>query len=579
VTTGASATKIDPITFQIVWARLISVADEIAATLVKTSFSLVVRDNHDYACGIYDISGRMLAQSLQCTPGQAGATPRVVAAMLERYPAHQLSPGDVIIANDPWLCAGHAPDVFIAAPVFRAGKIVGVVCNSAHHIDMGGRLGGTDAREVYEEGLIIPITKLMVAGQPNDDLFRLLRRNVRAADKVIGDLRAQMAANHVGARGVVQMMDETGLESLETLADEIIPRTEAAMRAAIAEIPDGVYAHSVDHDELDPDGKPIRLVVRIEVAGDRVSLDYTGTSPQVPKPINAVFNITRAYSVFPFVAALCPRLPMNDGVFNAVSLVVPQGTVLNPTFPAPGMFRSLLSYYVVELIYGALAKVIPDKVMAPSGTYPLWIQKFAGRFDDGRPFVSHFNAQGGHGARQDRDGNSAVVFPGNIASTSVELFEVDAPMLCERKAFITDSAGPGRFRGGLGQEIVIRSLAKHRISGAASGGRFRHGAVGLDGGKEGGRGRIQFNDGEPFARSSQVFYDRGDFVRLCQPGGGGFGDPLSRDPEHVLRDVRQGVVSLAGAAADYGVAIDRDTLRVNVTETARLRTRNAAAAE
>ncbi len=579
MTTRAPRNDLDPITFQVVWARLISIADEIAATLVKTSFSLVVRDNHDYACGIYDVSGRMLAQSLQCTPGQAGATPRVVAAMLAQYPAASLSPGDVIIANDPWLCAGHAPDIFIAAPVFRRDRIIGIVCNSAHHIDMGGRLGATDAREVYEEGLIIPISKLMIAGQPNDDLFRLLRRNVRASDKVIGDLRAQIAANHVGARGLVQMMDEVGLESLDALADRIIPRTEAAMRAAIAEIPDGVYSHSVDHDELDPDGKPIRLTVRMEIAGDSVSLDYTGTSAQVPKPINAVFNITRAYSVFPFVAALCPRLPMNDGIFNTVRLVVPEGTVLNPTFPAPGMYRSLLSYYVVELIYGALAKVIPHKVMAPSGTYPLWIQKFAGQYDDGRPFVSHFNAQGGQGARQDRDGNSAVVFPGNIASTSVELFEVDAPMLCERKAFIPDSAGPGRFRGGLGQEMVISSLAKHRVSGASSGGRFHAGAQGLDGGKAGGRGSIQFKDGEPFSRSSQVFYDHGDFVRLRQPGGGGFGDPLSRDPEHVLRDVRQGMVSVAGAAADYGVAIDPDTLQLNISETARLRAQNAAAAE
>ena len=579
MTTGASGMGLDPITFQVVWARLISIADEIAATLVKTSFSLVVRDNHDYACGIYDVSGRMLAQSLQCTPGQAGATPRVVAAMLEQYPADELLLGDVIIANDPWLCAGHAPDVFIAAPVFRKGKIVGVVCNSAHHIDMGGRLGGTDAREVYEEGLIIPITKLMRAGEPNDDLFRLLRRNVRASDKVVGDLRAQMAANHVGARGLVQLMDETGLESLDALADEIIPRTEAAMRAAIAEIPDGVYNHAVDHDELAPDGKPIRLVVRMEVAGDTVSLDYTGTSPQVPKPINAVFNITRAYSVFPFVAALCPRLPMNDGIFNAVTLHVPEGTVLNPTFPAPGMFRSLLSYYVVELIYGALAQVIPHKVMAPSGTYPLWIQKFAGQFDDGRSFVSHFNAQGGHGARQDRDGNSAVVFPGNIASTSVELFEVDAPMMCERKAFIPDSAGPGRFRGGLGQEIILRSRAKHRVSGAASGGRFRSGAMGLDGGKEGGRGSIQFNGGKPFERSSQVFYDNGDTIRLCQPGGGGFGDPFSRDPARVLHDVRQGVVSVEAAKADYGVAIDPDVMQVDVAATATLRDPKAAAAE
>jgi N-methylhydantoinase B len=264
---------------------------------------------------------------------------------------------------------------------------------------------------------------------------------------------------------------------------------------------------------------------------------------------------------------------MNAGCFRPVRLHVPEGTVLNPTFPAPGMFRSLLSYYTVELIFGALSKIVPDEVMAPSGTYPLWIQKFAGRFDDGRPFVSHFNAQGGQGALADRDGNSAVVFPGNIASTSVELMEVDTPLVVLRKGFRADSGGPGRQRGGLGQETVIESRTSHPVQGALSGGRFDQGPQGLEGGGRGRRAEIRLNDDPPFTRSTRVTLSKDDRATLRQPGGGGFGDPFARDQKAVLADVREGYVSIEGALRDYGVVIDPATLQIEVSATEAARAR------
>lgn len=550
----------DAVRFQVIWSRLISVADEIATTLVKTAFSLVVRDNHDYACGLYDSKGRMLAQSTQCTPGQAGSTPRVMHDMLAQYPADQLEDGDILICNDPWIGAGHAPDVFVAQPIFHRTGLVGFACTCAHHIDMGGRLAATDARDVYEEGVIIPVSKLMRAGQPNDELFRLLRRNVRAADKVIGDLRAQIAANHAGVVGVRRMLDAFDMTGLDDLAEEVTARSEAALRGAIAQLPDGVVENEVFHEERDPEGNPIRLRLRLEIKGDRVLLDFAGTSQQVERPINAVLNITRAYAVFPFIATLTPDLPMNAGAFRPVELHVPEGTVLNPTFPAPGMYRSLLSYYTVEVIMGALAKLVPDRVMAPSGTYPLWIQKFAGQFDDGRDFVSHFNAQGGQGALSDRDGNTAVVFPGNIASTSAELFEHDTPLMVESKRLMTDSGGAGRQRGGLGQETIIRSLAHHTVRGAVSGGRFKSGANGIMGGNAGQKAEIRFNDDPPFERPSRVDYAQGDRVRLAQPGGGGFGEPKDRKRARVIEDVRQGYVSREAAKDVYGVTVEPNEL-------------------
>ncbi len=568
----------DPIRFQVLWSRLVSVADEIATTLVKTAFSLVVRDNHDYACGIYDSRGRMLAQSTQCTPGQAGSTPTVMRDMLRVYPPGALEEGDVLICNDPWIGAGHAPDVFVATPVFHRGRLAGFACTCAHHVDMGGRLGGTDAREVFEEGVIIPVSKLVRAGVVNDELMRLIVRNVRTPEKVTGDLRAQMAANHVGAAGIRRMLDAFRLDGLEDLADAVAGRSEAVLRARLAALPQGVAEHELRHEMTDDAGDPIRLRLRLELSGGEALLDFTGTSAQVSRPINAVLNITRAYAVFPFVAALCPELPMNAGVFRPIRLHVPEGTVLNPVFPAPGMYRSLLSYFTVEAIMGALHKLAPGHAMAPSGSYPLWIQKFAGRGADGRSFVTHYNAQGGQGAFHDLDGHSAVVFPGNVANSSAELFEHEAPMLVLRRGLRPDSGGPGRQRGGLGQETVLEARAPAPIRAALSGGRFLAGAPGMDGGSRGACGAIRVNDGAPFKQPGSADLAFGDRVTFTQPGGGGFGRATDRLPARVTADVRAGYVSPEAAARDYGVAIDPATGAVDKAATALLRAGGAAGA-
>jgi N-methylhydantoinase B len=529
-----------------------------------------VRDNHDYACGVYDAEGRMLAQSTQCTPGQIGAMPILMKDFLARYPAPTLAPGDVLITNDPWIGSGHTPDVFVATPIFRRDTLVGFAVNSAHHIDFGGRLSAPDARDVYEEGLIIPISKLQAAGAPNRDLYELIARNVRMPDKVIGDLRAQLAANWVGARRLVELMDERGLDSLGELSAQIVDHTEATMRAAIAQAPDGVYEDAVTLERPDPYGRPMRIAARVEVAGDRVHVDFTGTTEQVDLPINSCANITYAYTVFPIKCALHPHIPANEGCFRPITMTAPQGSLLNPRYPAAVRFRTSLVYYLVEVIFGALARAIPDRVMAPSGTYPLWLANLAGQFDDGRPFVMHFNAQGGTGARRDRDGVSTLVFPPNVANTPIELLEVEAPLLCEQKALVPDSGGPGRHRGGLGQEIVIRNVSRQPVVASIIGGRFHEGAPGLDGGGPGGTGAIQVNDGEPLGRNAQVLLQKGEAVRMRFPGGGGFGDPLARDPSLVAADVRRGLVSAERARSDYGVTLGPD-LAVDVAETARQR--------
>jgi N-methylhydantoinase B len=343
------------------------------------------------------------------------------------------------------------------------------------------------------------------------------------------------------------------------------------MRAAIAAVPDGVYAHEVELEEEDRAGQPLRIRVRVEVKGDEVAVDFTGTSAQVDRPINSVYNITYAYTVFPLKCALHPHIPNNEGCFRPVRLTVPEGTVLNPRFPAACMWRTSLVYYVVEAIFGALAQAIPHKVMAPSGTYPLALEIFAGQFDDGRPFVVHYNFQGGQGARHDRDGLSTMVFPPNVANTPTELLETEAPLLCEQKALIPDSGGPGKYRGGCGQEAVIRSLAGQPVVVSVVGGRFRQGAGGLHGGRPGATGHLLVNDREPLTQSRQLLLAHGDFLRFRLPGGGGFGDPFQRDPTLVLEDVRRGLVSPERAREDYGVALRPGLAEIDPDETARLR--------
>ncbi len=553
---------IDPIRLQVIWSRLISVADEIATTLERTAFSLIVRDNKDYACALYDARGVMLAQSSQCTPGQAGSTPTVIAAMLNSYPADVLTEGDVLICNDPWIGAGHAPDVFIAVPVFRhapsdgvsGGTLAGFACTCAHQADMGGRLGAVDARDVYEEGVIIPVSKLHRGGERNEELYRLLARNVRMSEKVLGDIDAQIAASRVGARGIRQVMDDFDLKTLTDIADQITARTEDMFRSALRRLPRGRSDAEVFHELRDPDGNRLRIRLSMTVGEGEVHLDFTGTSPQVPMPVNAVLNITRSYCIFPFVATLCPELPMNAGAFSPIVLCVPEGSILNPLYPAPGMYRSLLSYFVVEAVMSALYQIAPDLGMAASGTYPLWIEKFAGTRDDGTEFLSHYNAQGGQGAFRDRDGVSAVVFPGNIATTSVELFELEAPYRVLSRELRQDSGGAGRFRGGLGQDTVMLCLNRTPVQVAFGGGRFAEPAQGREGGLPGAPGVIRIRDDQPLTMSGRDMMQYGDIVRFSQPGGGGFGDPRTRAPEAVAHDLALGYISARAAIQVYGAA-------------------------
>ena len=562
---------LDPITFQVLWSRLQTIADEVAVTLEQTAFSNVVRDNHDYACGLYDADGAMLVQATTSTPGQLGSMARVVVDFLKTYPADTLRDGDVLITNDPWLGSGHTPDIYIATPMFYEGRLAGFTVNSAHHMDVGGRMASPEAREVFEEGLIFPISKLYDAGEPNKTIFAMMRRNFRMADKVIGDLRAQVAANHVGVTRLSEMMHERKLTSLASLSMQIQDQTEASMRASITEVPDGVYEHSLELEVDQNDGSPIKLHCRIEIKGSDIPVDYAGTSAQVDRPINCVFNITFAYTMFALKAALQPHVPNNAGCFRPINLSAPEGSILNATFPVAVWWRTDIVYYVTELIFGALAKIAPDRVMAASGTYPLWLSILSGKFDDGQPFLAHFNASGGQGARSYMDGATTMVFPGNIANTPVEILETDTPLLCECKELIEDSGGVGQHRGGLGQRVIIRNITERPVVSTVVGGRYKRGAAGSQSGGAGSTGRVQIDDKPPAKAGREIQLMPNSTLLLELPGGGGSGDPYSRDISMVTADVREGIVSRASAESDYGVVLKADGTTVDSIATDRRR--------
>jgi N-methylhydantoinase B len=498
----------DAVAFQILWSRVVSIADEMAATLVKTAFSHVVRDNHDYSCAVYDLQGRMLAQSTQCTPGHIGAMPQLVKAMLAECPVETLRDGDVLITNDPWVGAGHTPDIFLATPVFRRERLIGFAVNSAHHIDIGGRLAAPEAREVYEEGLIIPISHLKRAGAMNDELLRLIRRNVRMADKVVGDLRAQIAANHIGAVRVNEFLDETGLEDLGALASQIIGFTADAMRRAIGDLPDGVYLGEASAEE----GVSFTVKVRLHVEGERLTADFTGTSGQVEAAINSVWNMTYAYTLFPIKCALHPHIPNNEGCAEPISLIVPEGSILNATFPAACMWRTFVGLlrHRGDLFCAGAGGAEQGDGARREPTRSGSASSAAATTTDGL-FVIHLNAQGGQGARATRDGVSTVVFPPNVMNTPIELLEGDTTLLCERKALRPDSGGPGRFRGGVAQELVIRNRGSYPVFASLIGGRLGRGAEGLFGGGSGAPGRLRV-DGETLPSSRQVVIPPGGRV-------------------------------------------------------------------
>ncbi|MGD8389386.1 MAG: hydantoinase B/oxoprolinase family protein [Desulfobacteraceae bacterium] len=567
------AQTFDPVTLEILWRRLISIVDEADTTVARTAFSSLLRDAHDYTCMFTDRHGRELAQGSFATPGQSGAMALGIKALVNQIPRDTYKPGDVFITNDPWALAGHLNDVCVMSPIFYKDHIVAFTACVFHHSDIGGRVS-SDNHDVFEDGLFIPLVKLEDGGELNQGVIDMIRWNVRTPDEVIGDIRSQIAANHVCAEKICQMLEEYDLENLDDLADEIIGRTEKSMRGAIAEVPDGVYrAEGIVEQMEGKDDVVIKLAV--EVKGDGITVDLDGTSPQVDWGGNVVFNFTYAYVHMAMKSMFDPDIPNNDGCAVPITMKAPEGSVVNCRFPAAVAARMQIGHFITEIIYRALAEALPDRVIAASGGTPATMNVFYGRRKDDSPWHSVIIRGGGMGGASRNDGYYDYIFPANGANTPVEIFESDTPLIVEKRELLPNSGGPGRMKGGLGRTVVFRIpddeyAPKPPVNLGIQSGRFRYPPEGLFGGRNGARARFLVNgkDGNPYGLTR---LQPGDVVVMDAAGGGGYGNPLERDPQQVAQDVLDGYVTVERAREDYGVVLDPATLNVDEEATQKLR--------
>ena len=565
--------KFDPITLEILWRRLVSIVDEADASVARTAFSSLLRDAHDYTCMFTDSRGQELVQGTFCTPGQAGAMALGVKKIINSMPIKDYKQGDVFIVNDPWLLAGHLNDVCVLSPIFFKNRPVAFTACVFHHSDIGGRVA-SDNREVFEEGIYIPVTKLYNAGKLNKDVLNMIKWNVRTPKEVTGDIRSQVAANHVCAQKIIEMMKEEKLDTLDDLADEIILRTENSMRCAIKKISDGTYIHKgiIEGAGTRPD---INIKIRVKVKESDIYVDFDGTSKQVDWGVNVVYNFTYAYVFMAVKSAFDPDIPINEGAIRPIKMTAPKGSIVNCKFPAAVAARMQVGHFMTEMVFNALAKAAPDNIIAGSGGTPAQTNIFYGKRANGKPWHTMIIRGGGMGASSRFDGHHCAIFPANGANTPVEILESDTPLIVEKRGLVKDSGGPGKQRGGIGRHMIIKAPDKgenlpKRTTIALQAGRFIYPPKGIFNGKDGSKAKFLKN-GKNADPSTLTFCDSGDKISFISAGGGGYGNPFEREPEKVQQDVKYEYVSIKKAEQDYGVVIKPDSLEIDFKATQKLR--------
>ena len=540
---------IDAIDLGIVWDRLISIADEILLAIVRTAFSVGVREAWDLACVVFDARGRCIAQATQSMPAFIGTAPATLAHMLERFPIDQWQPGDAVVTNDPWLGTGHTPDLCMARPVFYRGKRVGFVMTISHLPDVGGAGLSVLNTSVYHEGLILPVSRLVEAGRWNPTLKALIEANVRTPATVLGDIEAGLAGCTRGETLIGELLRETGLEDLQAVSDGLISQSERALRNAITAIADGVYRNAVEVETVDG---TVTLHCAVHIAGDAITIDFAGTDPSVAHAINVPFCYTAAFACYAIKCLITPRIPNNFGALAALRVTAPPGCILNAMPPSATGGRHAVGWFIVPLIHGALARVLPEAVQAESGMASLIICH-TGRAGGEAGSVQFF-AAGGLGAMQGLDGASCTPSPTNNSVVPAEIWESETGLRVNHRRLLCDSGGPGEFRGGLGQEVSLTNLRPEPVTLFLFGMRTRFAAAGMLGGQPGSLRRYRVN-GQPIAAKGQITLDPGQTLCIQEAGGGGYGDPKRRHPDRVRADVLAGAVSVESAWSEYGVRI------------------------
>lgn len=539
--------RFDPITLKILWDRLVSIADEMTLSLVRSSFSITVREGYDLSCVLFDGNGSSLAQGTFSVPAFTGTAPQTIRHMLAKFPPATLVPGDVIITNDSWLGTGHLFDVSLLRPIFRDRRIVGYALSITHLPDIGGLGMSAVATEVYEEGLTIPIMKMVEGGVLNDGLIELIRANVRVPDMVIGDLMANVTCTEVGGRELLEFMDEYEVPDLTELSAAICNQSEQAIRDAISRIPDGVYRNAIDIEGIDV---PIRLEAAVTVRGDEIAVDFSGTGAPVRGGINVPLCYTRAMSWYVVKCLTIPHLPNNEGATRPISVAAPAGCILNAERPFPTGGRHAVGHFILPLLMGAFADALPERVIADLGMMNIF--NVHGTNRAGAHFTSLFFLAGGWGAMQGNDGAPTLPGPSNMMVVPAEIWENLTNITVEKRALLTDSGGAGEARGGVGQEVRFRNDSGHPLTLAFLGLRTEFPAKGFHGGKPGRRREYFIND-LPAAPKGRHLLQPGDTFTTFEAGGGGFGDPLMRERRLVEADVAAGLVSAEAARDIYGL--------------------------
>lgn len=522
---------------QVMWNRLLSVVEEQGQTLVRTAFSPIVRECGDISAGVFDLEGRMMAQAVTGTPGHVNSMAESVKHFINYFPLNTMNEGDIFITNDPWMGTGHLNDFVLTTPCFKDNKIVGLFSCTSHLTDIGGLGVGPDATDIHMEGLYIPMLKLADRGVMNETLLKLVSQNTRQPVETEGDVYSLAACNDIGCKRLVEMMNEFEIDDLKSLSDFIYDKSLSAVENEIKKIPNGVYENSMMIDGFEKD---IKLEAKLTVSDKSISVDYTGTSDKSKFGINVPLSYTKAYTCFGLSCLVSAEIPNNAGSLKPFEIDAPLGSILNAPYPAAVCARHIIGQMLPDVVFGCLEKAIPDKVPA-EGASCLWNITFRGKTDRGANNNSLFAVtavvNGGTGARPNKDGLSATAYPSGVRGTPVEINEAVAPLLFLKKEYNPGSGGKGKYNGGLGQLIEIKSAINEDMDLLASFDRIKFPARGRFNGSNGKPGQVSIKGkGKLNGKGTQVI-KAGDILQIHTPGGAGYGDYLERDQGLLEKDL------------------------------------------
>ena len=537
------------IRYQVMWDRLTTIVEEQARTLIRTGFSVSTREAGDVSAGVFDLQGRMLAQAVTGTPGHINSMALSVGHFIEKFPIKKMKEGDVFLTNDPWKGTGHLHDIVVVTPTFKNGRVVALFACTTHVVDIGGIGMAPDGKQIYHEGLYIPLMYLFKAGQLNETLIDFVHYNCRESKQVEGDIYALANCNDVGSDRLRAMMVQYKIEDLNELAETIIESTRNAMRAAISKLPITTTTNTMKIDGYDEE---IVLKAKLSVVNDTIVIDYEGSSPISDFGINVPKCYTDAYTSFGVKCVVAPEVPNNAGSLAHIIVKAPEGCILNAPHPCAVVARSSIGHMLPDVVFGCLHKLLPGRVPA-EGTSCLWNLRLGAGHGittrdpntklENTTFTAMSFHSGGAGARPNKDGLSATPFPSGVRNVPVEVLEAITPIVIWRKELRQNSGGAGQFRGGLGQRMVVGNREKAEFAIFGTFDRVKNPARGRDGGKPGATGSLTLTSGKKLKGMGRQVIPMGEELIIEMPGGGGYGNPKSRDRKNIMEDIRAGLIS------------------------------------